>query len=676
MSSWRQPPRDSPRTNVRESAEVARLRLQLQRERRARLAAQAAAGNSLRELAENQRQVQLLEAIAAAANQSTSVKEALQFAVTTVCQFTGWVLGHAYRVQEHGPRRLLSTAIWHAAAPAAVAEFCRVTEATDFDPGVGLPGRVLATAAPAWLVNVVEDDNFPRAPSARRSGLKAGFAFPVLVGAEVVAVLEFFAESALEPDAPLLRLMAQVGTQLGRVVERSRTEDQLIHDASHDVLTGLPNRALFLDRLQRAVARGRRHPEYLFAVIFIDLDHFKSVNDSLGHLAGDRLIVEVGGRLLAALRGDDMVARAEEPAPVGDDTLARLGGDEFTALLDDIRDASDAVRVAERIQAGLSQPFTIDGQDVAISASIGIVAAAAHYSSAEEVLRDADLAMYRAKTLGKARCEVFDQTMHRLAVEHLKLETDLRRGLHNSEFLLHYQPIVALADNSIVGFEALVRWQRGPGDLAYPGEFLATAEDMGLIVFLGGWVLREACRSMRRWQREFPRARPLTLSVNISARQFAQPDLVAQVRNILGETGIDPASLCLEITEAVAMSAVAQGVLVQLRALGVRFSLDDFGSGYSSLSHLHRLPLDLLKIDRVFIADLDGEGRQIVHTMMELARNLGVAVVAEGAETAAQIAGLRALGCAFAQGYFFSKPLPAARIGELLQAQVPCALPQ
>jgi predicted signal transduction protein with EAL and GGDEF domain len=655
------------------AAEVARLKRRLERERLARVEAEQIAERGLRELYEKQRQIQLLESIATAANQGSSVRDVLQLAVTTVCQFTGWALGHALLVEDGSPgHRLGSSSIWNDGLHEA---FCRITEVTSFDAGDGLPGRVMASGAPVWLRDSGGAvTSFPRAAAGQQAGLKAAFAFPVLVGREVAAVLEFFSEQELDPDETLLKLMSQVGTQLGRVVERRRNEVRLIHDASHDPLTGLPNRALFLDRLQRAVQRRKRHADFNFAVLFIDLDRFKIVNDSLGHMAGDQLIIQVGTRLNAALRGGDMLARTDieggSEALNGDDTLARLGGDEFTVFLDDISELSDAVRVAERIKAALQRPFRLEGQEVYVSASIGIAASETGYDNANEVLRDADLAMYRAKTSGKARYEIYDQTMHASAVQHLKLETDLRRALQNNEFVLHYQPIIALGSDQTVGFEALVRWQRAPGELVYPGDFIQTCEDMGLIVFLGLWVLREACTRMRQWHLEFPRDKPLTISINVSVRQFVQPDLVEQVRKIIEETGIEPTSVRLEITESVTMGDVEHTIRVlgQLKEIGVRLSIDDFGTGYSSLSYLHRFPLDILKIDRSFVSQMDesSEGLQIVHTIMSLARNLGMEVVAEGTETEGHVSRLKALGCDFGQGYFFSRPVAADAVQRLL----------
>lgn len=654
--------------------EAVRLRRRLERERQSRLEAEAVAEKGLRELYDKQQQLQLLEAIAVAANETTSVETALQFAVEQVCRFTGWPLGHAHLAKGSSDSpQLLSTSIWHTGEPERFQEFFEATRQMSFTAGVGLPGRVLATRSPVWLADTSEDHNFPRSQAARSAGLKAAFAFPVLVGSDVAAVLEFFGNTVTPPDETLLRLMAQIGTQIGRVLERQRAHDRLV-DASHDPLTGLPNRALFLDRLNHAVSRSRHHPEYKFAVLFIDLDDFKTVNDSLGHLAGDNLIVQVATRLLASLRRDDVLARLNANTRVGDDILARLGGDEFTVLLGGMSDSSDAMRVAHRIQTALNRPFALVGHEVYTSASIGIATSTTGYLSADDALRDADLAMYRAKALGKARAEVYDQKLHATAMKRLQLESDLRRALQQSEFVLHYQPIVALDDAQIIGFEALVRWRKSESELIYPGDFINVAEETGLILPLGLWVLKEACRTMQQWHEEFPRETPLTISVNVSPRQFAQPDLVQQVRQIIAETGIASEAVRLEITESVTMADAERTiqVLSQLRQLGVRLTLDDFGTGYSCLSYLHRFPLDVLKIDRSFVGQMDqgSQGLQIIHTIMSLARNLNIAVVAEGTETSAQVAQLKESGCDFAQGYFFSRPVDAATARKLLRAPV------
>lgn len=451
-------------------------------------------------------------------------------------------------------------------------------------------------------------------------------------------------------------------------------QNRLIHDAFHDQLTQLPNRALFLDKLGHCVRRAKNRQDYKFAVLFVDLDRFKIVNDSLGHLAGDQLIVEISKRLSRSIRRDDLISR---PVPFkgtfrqsGDDTVARLGGDEFTILLDDIKDASDAVRVAERIHRNLASPVLINGHKVFTTASIGITLSESGYTAPEDMLRDADAAMYRAKALGKSRSEIFDTAMHASAVSRLKLEADLRHAIEKKEFRIHYQPIVWLRDGRITGFEALVRWQRPEVGLVFPAEFIPVAEETGLIVSIGKWLLREACRQMHAWNLQFPSIGPLTVAVNISAKEFIQPDLVTQIGQILSETGLAPGNLKLELTESMTMRKAEQTtrILDELKALGVRLSMDDFGTGYSSLSYLRRFPLDTLKIDRSFVSEMDNnkESREIVQTIMTLAHNLHMEVVAEGVETTEQVKQLKSLGCECAQGYLFSKPMNEEQVEVVL----------
>jgi len=655
--------------------EVARLRRRLDRERAARLEAEAVAERGLRELYEKQRQLEVLEQVATASSQPISVRDMLQFAVTKVCGYTGWPVGHVL-VCEDGPDgpAMRSAGIWEVAPSERIQAFRRATETAEFAPGIGLPGRTQSSGLAHWIADLSLDGNYQRAAAARECGLRAAFAFPVKCAGQVAAVIEFYGHEPQPPDETLLALLTQIGTLLGRVLERKRAEDRLVHDASHDPLTGLPNRALFRDRLEQAFRRFRRNPRLGFAVLFIDLDRFKVVNDSLGHQAGDTLIVDVARRLLASLRREDLVVRAaasEDAAQPGENTLARLGGDEFTVLLNDIRDPIDAIRVADRILEALTRPFRLIDQEVYTSASIGIAVGLPTHGSPDEVLRDADLAMYRAKSLGKARSELYDRTMHDVAVRRLQLETDLRRALQQDEFVLHFQPIVALHDGSVTGFEALVRWRRPDGVLVFPADFIHVAEETGLILYLGLWVLREACRTTVAWQRAYPRATPLTVSVNISVRQFQQPELVDQVRQILEETGIDPATVRLEITESVTVGdgERAVEVLTRLKRLGVQLSLDDFGTGYSSLSYLQRFPLDILKIDRSFVSGMseNQESRQIIDTIMNLARNLDMQVVAEGTEKAVEVAQLRQLGCEYGQGYFFSRPVAAEAVPALLE---------
>jgi len=447
------------------------------------------------------------------------------------------------------------------------------------------------------------------------------------------------------------------------ITERKRAEELLAHNAFHDGLTNLPNRALFLDRLQHALTLSKRHANYKFAVLLIDVDEFKIINDSLGHSAGDELLVKIGQRLKDAVRRADTVSRPRNPGlpdkRSNDDTLARLGGDEFAILLDDIRDPIEAVRVAERMQGQLATPFVVNQQEIVISASIGIASSTSPHTQAEDLMRDADLAMYRAKRAGKARCEVSDTAMHANAVKRLQLETDLRKALEQGEFRVHYQPIVSLQTGKITGFEALTRWQRPEGILS-PIAFIAVAEEIGLIIPMNRMLLREACQHLKSWQAEFPATPALTMSVNITPKEFAQPDLASEIGKTLQEVGMDPRCLQLEIIETIAMGDAEKSgqVLAQLKALGVRLSIDDFGTGYSSLSRLRRIPVDTLKIDRAFIMnmDTDPESCEIVRTIIMLAHNLGLKVVAEGTETQAHINQLKQLNCEMAQGYLYSKP--------------------
>jgi PAS domain S-box-containing protein len=452
-----------------------------------------------------------------------------------------------------------------------------------------------------------------------------------------------------------------------------QAQEKLLHGAYHDSLTDLPNRALFVDRLERAIARAKRHKDYKFAVLFIDIDRFKIVNDSLGHQAGDELIIQVSDRILHSLRLEDVVCRPvvtfNPDWNTKDDTVARIGGDEFTVLLDDIRNPSDGVRVAERIQNSFKEPFLICGQDIFTSVSIGIAANSLH-ASATDLLRDADTAMYRAKARGRARCEVFDQEMHEQAIDRLRLETDLRRAVDREEFRVYYQPIVSLQTGRIAGFEALVRWQRPGVGIVTPQEFISVTEEMGLIVPLGEWILVKSCEQLHRWHLEYPQEPMLRMSVNISGRQFAQSDFVACVKKALSESHVDPASIKLEITESVTMGDAERSIKVirEVKELGVRISIDDFGTGYSSLSYLRRFPIDTLKIDRSFVSKLesDPEKRAIVRTIVGLAQNLGMDVIAEGTETIEELRYLKSLNCEFGQGYYFSRPLDGDKAQALL----------
>jgi diguanylate cyclase (GGDEF)-like protein len=439
-------------------------------------------------------------------------------------------------------------------------------------------------------------------------------------------------------------------------VERTGFQEQLWHEQFHDPLTGLPNRALFRDRLEHALARADRQIEPV-GVLVLDIDNFKVVNDSLGHAQGDQLLLAVAARLRSCLR-------------LGD-TAARLGGDEFTVLVEDVSDLDELTAVAERIAEALRLPVRLDGRQVVTSASIGLAVSGSRNKSAEALLRDADLAMYRAKAKGKARWELFDDTLEVQAMERLDVETDLRRALEREEFRVYYQPIVSLADGHIVELEALVRWQHPERGLVPPDAFIPVAEETGLIVPLGQWVLEQACRQARTWQdASSAGGTPLVMSVNLSARQFQQPTLLADIERAVRQSGLDPRTLKLEITESVVMQDVESTLttLRALKALGIQLAIDDFGTGYSSLTYLKRFPLDTLKIDRSFVDGLgqDVQDTAIVRSVVALAKTLNLSVTGEGVETVEQRMHLKQLGCDLAQGYMFARPSPP----ELLDAML------
>jgi diguanylate cyclase (GGDEF)-like protein len=450
--------------------------------------------------------------------------------------------------------------------------------------------------------------------------------------------------------------LSEVTLILEDVTERKALEERIAYQAFHDSLTGLANRTLFADRLGHALARTEREEDEI-GVMFIDLDDFKHVNDSLGHSLGDSLLVEVAHRLGACLRPQD--------------TLARFGGDEFVVLLEDI-DVGGVVGTAKRILREIDDPFTIDGHKLSVTGSIGIVFGNSDRFRAEDLLRSADAAMYRSKRGGKNRYEIFDSEADGLSINRLRLESDLRQAIERKEFRVHYQPKVLLRTGEIVGFEALVRWDQSGHGLIPPSEFIPLAEQTGLINPIGSWVLKESCHQVRDWQNQHPMDTPLTVSVNLSARQFRYPELVEEVAEVLSETALDPRDLILEVTESAAMEDALSTITIfrELKGLGVKLAIDDFGSGYSSLSYLKRFPVDVLKVDRSLVTGIERYPANvaIVSAIITLAHGLGLKVIVEGVETAGELAKLRSLGAELGQGYYWWRASTSEETTELLTA--------
>jgi diguanylate cyclase (GGDEF)-like protein len=511
-------------------------------------------------------------------------------------------------------------------------------------------------AAPAWLAGIAPDDAGRVAVELDdfAFGRSSRLALRARVQVDEAPPRWILLRGEAERDA-LGHAERMAGTVLD-VTEWQRREDELVHGAFRDSLTALPNRSLFMNRLAHAFARSRRSAHHRFALLFLDLDSFKLINDSLGHRVGDLLLADVARRLALCTR----------PA----DTLARLGGDEFVVLLENVESAEDGERCADRMQEALRLPFCTGEFDLNTSASIGIALSSDAYSSPDEMLRDADTAMYRAKAEGKARHCVFAPGMRERVLARMSLERDLHRALEEEQFVVHFQPIVDLATGRIGGFEALVRWQQPNGRLVPPGQFIPMAEETGQVVPLTWWIVRNACGHLRRWRTSIPGAEELWVNINFSGRQLAHANLCRDLLDVLAEADLPPRALRVEITETAMLekSGAVGRCISALRLGGIELHVDDFGTGYSSLSHLHRYRLDGLKIDRAFIARLDRDDRPgIVQSIIQLARNLSMTVTAEGVETQNQLDRLRAMGCGKAQGYFFSPGKPAAAIEEMLR---------
>jgi diguanylate cyclase (GGDEF)-like protein/PAS domain S-box-containing protein len=598
--------------------------------------------------------VQLLGLIAAAANQAATVDEALRICVTNVCEKLGWPVGHALLAAEDGA--LIPTLAWYVKDPERFARFRQETMADRFTPSRGFPGRMLETGRPIRVADVSQTQA-RRAAAARDAGLRAGFSVPIVFGTEVVGGLEFFMSDAAELDPRFEDALASIGTQLGQVIFRKRMEAEMVYHALHDPLTSLPNRMLFLDRLAHAMARLDRTAKPL-ALLFVDVDDFKEVNDLLGHDAGDELLVTLAQRVRSVLRPGD--------------TVARLGGDEFTVLCEGVSGEAEAVMIAERIAEAMHAPFELKDVQRHVTVSIGIALTGDDELVPDALIRDADVAMYRAKQEGGGRHVMFDEPLRVQVRGRRNRERALKRAIDLGQLRLLYQPGVSLRGASIEGVEALVRWQHPERGLVTPEEIIPIAEETGLIVPLGQWVLEHACAQAARWREALPTHRPVPLWVNLSSRQLLDGSLPRQVEQVLSRTGLDPASLCLEVTETVLLDDIDAAIreLHALRALGVCLAIDDFGTGYSALGYLRSFPIVNLKLDRSFVGGLgqDPQATAIVRGVVSLAHSLGLTVVAEGIETETQLEHLRQVECDWGQGFLFARPQTADDLQQMLAA--------
>ena len=602
----------------------------------------------------------MLQRITVAANEATDLTDALHRCMLEMCGQFDWPVGHTVMIGSDGRPE---SHIWYLADRDRHSRLRHVVEA-GHRSGVGLTDRVVATWEPVWMADLPDAGWSDAAWAASRSGLRSGFAFPVAVEDRLLAVVEMFAADRREPDQQLIDAAAHGAIQLGRVVERERSRDELAHQAMHDSLTGLPNRSLFMDRLSQAV-RGLRPGGGHLAVLFIDLDNFKLINDSLGHDIGDHVLKTVARRLISAMRSGD--------------TAARFGGDEFIFLCERLPNDEAVGEVAHHLLQALAEPIALEGTTATVvTGSIGIAIADCPETRPEHLIRDADAAMYRAKDEGRGRFNIFNTALHERASLKLSIGNELRRAVERKELRLVYQPQFRISDGRLIGVEALVRWDNPTRGLLSPADWIPIAEETQLIVPVGEWILHEACRAAADWVRmaaDRGDGSSLKIGVNVSAVQLARPELVDAVVRSLRVTGIDPASLCIEITESVLMGAPGTYLeaLLGLKLLGLSIAVDDFGTGYSSLAYLRRFPIDLIKIDKGFMDGLgqgDERGRSIMRAVVQLSEALGVTPVAEGVETAEQAQVLAEAGCYAAQGYYFGRPQSEEDITRLLRSEM------
>ena len=601
-------------------------------------------------------------AVTRALSEASTLSEAIAKVVETICVTLGWHYGARWEWNDE-ERALQRRESWGIEST-DIAAFNAASSTLALTPqsaGSGLASRAFSERKPVWARDITKVE-FSRRALAAQAGLHAAFAFPLLRGNQVLGALEFFHRDVREPEPALIDIAESLGREIGQYIVRMQAEEAVKFMAMHDALTRLPNRAMFNERLAGAIAQAQRHDRSL-AVLFIDLDRFKLINDTLGHEAGDYVLGEAAQRLTDNLRGGD--------------TVARLGGDEFVVLLEEVADPVYVGGVSQKLITALAAPFVIGGREYRVTASIGVSTYPGDGQDAETLLKNADSAMYRAKELGRNAFEFYSAQISSGALERLSLEAGLRRALERDELMLYYQPQIETCSGRIVGMEALVRWRHPELGVLPPARFIRLAEENGLIVPLGDWVVHSACRAHREWKTM--RIAPARIAVNLSPRQFLHAGLVKDTVRVLAETGCKPSYLELEITESMVMHDPAgAAVLIQeLKEMGVRIAMDDFGTGYSSLAHLKRFPIDSLKIDRSFISDLPGDSGNVAITdaIIAMARTLHLTVIAEGVETRPQFDFLRRLGCDEVQGFYFSPPVPFDEATTLLREAAVAVIP-
>lgn len=599
-------------------------------------------------------ELKLLQDVTFGVSEAKDLQTAFSVVLSAASQCTGWSIGRGWVPTGDGQLRCVTAWFGHESRFEASHANVNLDETELF-------GRVARSRAP-WCASDLTQENFSYLKPALEAGLRAVLIVPVFYRDKLEALIEFYRRDAIQPDRFLTRTVSSIAAQLGAFIQRKRSEEQAFYLTQYDTLTGLPNRALISDRLRQEMIQASRHNR-LVGVGFLDIDRFKTINDSIGHETGDALLRAVGERLRECLRDGDSVGRA--------------GGDEFALVLADMAHTDDAARLAHKILTFLRRPFTIDGREFYVTGSLGLTFYPHDSSDVDELLRNADVAMYRAKEMGRNTFQFYAAEMMAQAQERLNIEHALRRAIERNEFMLHYQPVVELEGGKVVGAEALLRWRHPERGMVSPAKFIPFAEESGLIVPIGEWALRTACAQCREWERAG--LGKLRVSVNISARQFQRPDLFSTIANALRETKLPAERLELELTESLLMqnpeAAIAN--MKRLSDMGVQLSIDDFGTGYSSLSYLKRFPIDRLKIDRSFVSGIpkDTNDIAIATAIIAMAHKLDLNVVAEGVETADQLAYLRNHDCDVIQGYFFSPPLPNDEYMALVKARRTLPLP-